>query len=86
MTCGTADNSGERLRSLLTLYSPTSVSDGTGDADDVTTGSVGNLRFISAANGAPSSFRRFGAGAGAGAGGSDGSTDGADGKFLDLQV
>jgi hypothetical protein len=85
MTCGTADNSGERLRSLLILCSPTSVSDGTGEADDVTTGtvfSVGDLRFISAANGAPSSFRRFGAGAG----GSVGGADGAGANFLGLQV
>lgn len=85
MTCGTADNSGEKLRSLLTLCSPTSVPDVTGNTDDVATGtnfSVGNPRFNSAANEAPSSFRRFGAGAG----GSDGSVDGSDGKFLGLQV
>jgi len=82
MTCGTADNSGEGLRSRLILCSPTSVSGGTGDAGDLTAEtifSVGNPRFISA-NGAPSRFRRFGAG------GSDGSTDGSDGKFLGLQV
>ena len=82
MTCGTADNSGERLRSLLILC--TGVSDATGSADDVpaaeTIFSLGDSRLISA-NGAPSRFRRFRAR------GSDGGTDdGADGKFLGLQV
>ncbi len=82
MSCGSADNSGEMLRSLLTLCSLTSVSDDTGDTDDVeakTIFSVGHPRFISA-NGAASSFRRFEAG------GSDGRAGGAGGGFLDLRV
>src|SRR6267142_4264125 len=82
MSCGTADKSGEMLRSLLILCSPTSVSDDTGDTDDVkveTIFSVGHPRFISAKE-APSSFRCFGAG-GSGAG-----TNGADGRFLCIRV
>ena len=84
MTCGTSDNSGETLRSLLILCE--SVSDATGNADDgpaaaETIFSLGGDSRLISANGAPSRFRRFGARR------SDGGTDdGADGKFLGLHV
>jgi hypothetical protein len=78
MSCGGSERSGEMLRSLLILCSPTSVSDDTGDTEDVkveASFSVGHPCFVSA-TGEPSSFRRFGAGD------SDGNADGADGIFL----
>ena len=63
------DNFGEILCSFLTLCSPTSVSDDTGDRDDVEGGivfPVRDPRFVST-RGGHSSFRRFGGG---GSGGS----------------
>ena len=69
------------LRSLLILCSPTSVSDDTGDTDDMKAiiFSVVCPRFIRV-RGEPSSFRRFGAGA------PRGSTDGTDAKFPNIHV
>jgi hypothetical protein len=78
MSCGTVDNTGEVLRSRLIFSSPTSVLDDIGDTDDVNF-SVGHRRFISAKE-TSSNLRRFGVG------GSDGGIDGADGRFLGLQV
>ena len=81
--CSVEDNSGEILRSFLTLCSPTSVSDDTGDADDVEVGitfPVKGPRFVST-RGGRSSFRRFGGG------GSDGSVnDGVDTELLNLHL
>src|SRR6266852_6778913 len=84
ITCGSIeDNSGEILRSFLTLCSPTSVSDDTGDTDDVETCiifPVRDPRFVST-RGGHSIFRRFGGG------GSDGSVnDGVDTEFLNLHL
>jgi hypothetical protein len=65
MSCGSEDKSGEMLRSLLTLWPPTRVTDDTGDTDDVKVGAVvlvGDTRCISE-RGEFSSFRRLGAGA-----------------------
>jgi len=83
-SCGSIeDNSGEILRSFLTLCSPTSVSDDTGDGDEVETGiifPVRDPRFVST-RGGHSSFRRFGGG------GSDGSVnDGVDTELLNLHL
>jgi hypothetical protein len=81
--CSIEGNSGEILRSFLTLCSPTSVSDDTGDTDDVESGiifPVRDPRFVSA-RGGHSSFRRFGGG------GSDGSVDdGVDTELLNLHL
>ena len=84
MTCGSiGDNSGEILRSFLTLCSPTSVSDDTGDTDDVDAWIIfpaRDPRFVST-RGGHSIFRRFGGG------GSDGSVnDGVDTVFPDLHL
>ena len=69
MSCrSVGDNSGEILRSFLTLCSPTSVSDDTGDTDDVKPGimfPVRDPRLVST-RGGHSSFRRFGGGGSAG--------------------
>jgi hypothetical protein len=74
-------NPGEVQRSSLTLCSPTSVSDDTGDTDDVEAWiifPVRDSRFVSTTGG-HSSFRRFGGG------GSDGSVnDGFDTELLNL--
>lgn len=74
-------NPGETLRSFLTLCSPTSVSDDTGDTDRVEAGIVFPFRdaCLVSTRGGRSSFRRFGGG------GSDGSTnDGVDTELLNL--
>lgn len=58
------ENSGEMLCSLLTLWSPTRVTDDTGDTDvkvEAAAASVGNSRFISG-GGELSNFRRLGVG------------------------
>jgi hypothetical protein len=82
MSCGSiGNNPGEVLRSFLTLCSPTSVSDDTGDADDVEAGitfPVSDPRFVSTGGG-HSSFRRFGGR------GSDGSVNGVDTELLNLR-
>lgn len=73
MSCGSVeDNSGEILRSFLTPFSPTSVSDDTGDIDGVGATTIFSPRdpvFVSGTGGR-SSFRRFG-----GEGSSDGGVD-----------
>lgn len=77
------DSSGEILRSFLTLCSPTSVSDDTGDTDDVEAGiafPIRDPRFVST-RGGHSSFRRFGGWR------SDGSVnDGVDMELLNLHL
>ena len=63
MSCGSVeDNSGEILRSFLTLCSPTSVSDDTGDRDDTEAETIfpGREPCFVSATGGHCSFRRFG--------------------------
>ncbi len=62
MSCGSVeDNPGEILRSFLTLCSPTSVSDDTGDTDVVEAETIFPVRDSPSvsATGGHSSFRRF---------------------------
>lgn len=77
------DSSGEILRSFLTLCSPTSVSDDTGDRGDVETGITFSVKdpCLVSTRGGRSSFLRFGGG------GSSGSADdGVDMELLNLHL